>query len=180
VSRKTPPPPRSELQPYERQLWPGAPHRLRGVAHLDDEHPAWIQVPRRLTQDDADRVEPIATGSERKLRLMPVLRGQGEQLGFPYVWRIGDDNIVARVFQGPEMVRTHQAHPSCQAMAPQVFARDLERFRGDIERIDARLAQVVRAGDRDTPGTGADIEHPPDARGIHPGGKAALDQLGER
>src|SRR5580693_6165282 len=85
--QENPASPAPELQPYERQLWPGAPNRLLGVAHLHDEHPAWIQVPRRLTQDDAHRVEPVATGGKRKLRLVPVFRGQAMQLGFSYVGR---------------------------------------------------------------------------------------------
>src|SRR5579863_10428007 len=169
-----------ELQPHERQARPTAAYRALGVAHLDDEQPARAQVSRRSAQDDAHRVESLRPAGERDARLVAVFCGQTRELHIAHIRRIRNDDIVGRTAERAEVIGLHEPHAGCQAMAPEVGAGHLERLAGDIDRIDARGRKVLRTGDRDAAGAGADVEHSPYLRRIDPGREAALDDLRER
>src|SRR5579863_878055 len=93
-----------ELKPQEGQAREGAPQRALGVAHFHHQQSPGAQVPCRLAQYHAYRVEAAAPGGERHARFVPVLRRQAAQLACPYVGRVRHDDIVAAAPEGAEVI----------------------------------------------------------------------------
>ena len=73
------------------------------------------------------------------------------------------------------MVGFEQPDPSREAECLAIFARELERFGGDVGAVDPRTRKVVRAGERDAAAAGPEIENPPHASRIDPRTELLLD-----
>ncbi len=179
-SRNTPPPPRANSSHTNGRRGKARRTAAFCVADLDHQQSPGAQMPPRLTQDDAHRVQPVAPGGERDARLVPVLRGQTAQLRRSHVRRIRHDDIVGGAAQSAEVIRSQQPHAPREAVAPHVVARHLERRRRDVDRVDPGPRQRQRAGDGDAARAGAEVEHAPHPRRIDPRRKAPLDELGDR
>ena len=96
------------------------------------------------------------------------------------VGRIAHDDIVAPPREAVIDVGAPHAHAAAEAVAPDVAAGDREGARRDVGGIHAGARQRVRGRDRDTAGTGADVEHAADARRIDPGRETGAAQFRDR
>src|ERR1700693_1101935 len=167
-----------ELQPRERQLRKRPAHGALRIARLDDEDAPRLKVAPRIAQNDPNRVESPAPGREGDPRLVPVLGGQRKKLPCADIGRVADDDIVAPAAKRAEMIGLEQTHSVREPVPMHVAARDLKRRCAQLERINARARECVRAGDRDASGAGAHVEHAPHARAVDPWRKAALARGG--
>src|SRR5688572_12678713 len=102
-----------EMKPGEWHLRIRARQQALRVADLDHEQTERPQVARGGAQDGRARIEPIAAGLERKLRLVPVLARQSAHLALADIGRVAHDDIVRTPRKRREMVRLHELHAPC-------------------------------------------------------------------
>src|SRR5437016_11345632 len=133
-----------ELQPHAGQAREGPSHRALGVAHLDDQHAARTQMPARLLEDDAHRVQARLAGRERHARLVPVFRRQSLELTRPHVRRIRHDDIVGGAPERAEVIGLLEQYTAPETVGAAVGARHLERRLRDGDRSDPGARQPPR------------------------------------
>ncbi len=169
-----------ELEPDERQAGEGVLEPLVAVADLDEERSVRLEVIGRAGEDAPGDVQTVGTGAQGELWFVKVFARQFRHLGVAHIGRVRDDHIVAAPRHRTVQVALEQLYAVGDMVAGDIAARELERRRRNVHRVDAAPWQHVGAGNRDAPGPCPEIEHATDSRSVDPGSELRKDQLGER
>jgi len=121
------------------------------VPDLDHQQAARVQMPRRLLQDDAHRIQPVFAAGQRDFRLTPVFLGQPAHDRRPDIRRIGHDQVVVFSAKRGKQIGLDKADPPAQAILPHVDPGNGQRSGCNIGGVDPGAGKAVREQDGKTP-----------------------------
>src|SRR5258708_6373140 len=123
-------------------------------------------MPAGLVQDAADDIEAVGAAVEGEFWLGAAFARQlGHALRVDIGW-IGDDQVVTPPAEWGEQVAPMQGYDVVKSIVGDVSFGDVERARGNIYRVDARIGKIPARQDREAARAGAEGEHGFDRRRI--------------
>jgi hypothetical protein len=126
------------LRPHERIIRKRAFHAPPVVADLDHQQTARGEVAGGFAQDDAHRIEAVASAGECDARLVPVFARELQHGGGGHIRRIGDDQIIAVAVERRKHVRPGEPDTRLQPVRRDIAFGDGERAPVDIDGVDVR------------------------------------------
>ena len=111
---------------------------------------------------------------------MPIFARKRAHSAGADVWRVGDDQVVARARQRRKQVGPQCAYAALQAVGCNIVPGNGQRVPVDIDGVDARRAKRLGEQDGEAAGAGAQIERAANTvAGGEPGHEPFAQQLGD-
>ena len=117
------------------------------------------EIPAGLIQDAPDDIKPIGAAVESEFRLGAAFRRQTCHAFRIDVRRVGDDEIIAPVYNRRIQVAAMQRHTIFETEIRNIARGDGKRIFGDVDRVDVRVRKGATGENGKAGGTGAKLQH---------------------
>jgi len=148
------------------------------VSDFDDQKASAGEVAWRLCEDAAHQIQPVAPAGKRESRLAPVFPRKSPHRSFSHVRGIAQDQVVAAAGERSKEIRLDELYATLQPIRRDVAPCHIERWAGNVDRVDVCTPEFERGENCQATGAGAQIEDASDRRlGSKPGREPLAEQF---